>query len=124
MQKKINAPKNNIQTIQNNEEPKMPRDSIRSKNSKTNNGKNINSTHLPKVESSSSYQLLGNNNLDLKEQIQSNNFNYNLENIGNIGEQYLSNTNYNIIIPNMNDYDFNQQYNNYNNEISNNISYK
>ena len=102
----------------------MPRDSIRSKNSKTNNGKNINSTHLPKVESSSSYQLLGNNNLDLKEQIQSNNFNYNLENIGNIGEQYLSNTNYNIIIPNMNDYDFNQQYNNYNNEISNNISYK
>ena len=124
MQKKINAPKNNIQPILNNEEPKMPRDSIRSKNSKTNNGKNINSTHLPKVESSSSYQILGNNNLDLKEQIQSNNFNYNLENIGNIGEQYLSNTNYNIIIPNMNDYDFNQQYNNYNNEISNNISYK
>ena len=103
IQKKLNAPKNNIQTIQNNEEPKMPRDSIRSKNSQINNNKN--NTHLPKVENSSSYQLLGNNDLDLKEQIGNTNFNYNLE---NIGEQYLSNTNYNILIPNMKDYDFNQ----------------
>ena len=97
----------------------MPRDSIRSKNSQVN--RNNNNTHLPKVESGSSYQLLGNNNLDLKEQIGNTNFNYNLE---NIGEQYLSNTNYNIIMPNMNDYDFNQQYNKYNNEINNNINYK
>ena len=99
----MNVPiNNNI----NYEESKMPIDSIRQKNK-------IQNSHLPKMESSNSYQLLGNNQLNLKENILSGNFNTNMD----FGDNKLSNTNYNIFVPNMkNEIDYGQQqYIRYNN---------
>ena len=99
----------NIQLVQNNEEPKMPRDSIRQKN---NAQKNINN-HLPKIENSSSYQLLENNQINL--------MNGNFNNDINFGENKLSNTTYSIFEPNVNnEIDYVQQYNN---DINNNYGY-
>ena len=93
----------------NNEEPKLPRDSIRQKNKNQN-------TYLPKIESSNSYQLLGNNQINAKEKILSGNFNTNID----FGDNKLSNTGYSIFVPNMNnEIDYGQQqYNGYNNEIN------
>ena len=100
---------NNIQLVHNNEEPKMPRDSIRQKN---NAQKNINN-HLPKIENSSSYQLLENNQINL--------MNGNFNNDINFGENKLSNTTYSIFEPNVNnEIDYVQQYNN---DINNNYGY-
>ena len=101
----------------NNEEPKLPRDSIRQ------NNKNQN-TYLPKIESSNSYQLLGNNQINAKEKILSGNFNTNIDfednKLSNTGDNKLSNTGYSIFVPNMNnEIDYGQQqYNGYNNEIN------
>jgi hypothetical protein len=117
--KSMNIPNNNsnnIQIVQNQEEePKMPRDSIRQKN----NNKN---THLPKVESSNSYQLLGNNQINARENILSGNFNSDMD----FGENKLSNTNFEMFVPNMNnEINYGQQYNEYVNEIINNdLGYK
>ena len=117
--KSMNIPNNNsnnIQIVQNQEEePKMPRDSIRQKN----NNKN---THLPKVESSNSYQLLGNNQINARENILSGNFNSDMD----FGENKLSNTNFEMFVPNMNnEINYGQQYNEYDNEIINNdLGYK
>ena len=100
----MNIPINNNNI--NYEESKMPRDSIRQKNE-------IQNSHLPKMESSNSYQLLGNNQLNLKENTLSGNFNTNMD----FGDNKLSNTNYNIFVPNMkNEIDYGQQqYIRYNN---------
>ena len=117
--KSMNIPNNNsnnIQIVQNQEEePKMPRDSIRQKN----NNKN---THLPKVESSNSYQLLGNNQINARENILSGNFNSDMD----FGDNKLSNTNFEMFVPNKNnEIDYGQQYNEYDNEIINNdLGYK
>ena len=93
----------------------MPRDSIRQKN----NNKN---THLPKVESSNSYQLLGNNQINARENILSGNFNSDMD----FGDNKLSNTNFEMFVPNKNnEIDYGQQYNEYDNEIINNdLGYK
>ena len=69
---------------------------------------------MPKIESGSSYQLLGKGLIGLNEGM---NTNYN-----NI--EYLSNSNYNINEPNMKDIGYNKNYNLFNNEINNNIGYK
>ena len=109
-QKKNMIPKNPVSTnispnnIQNNyfiEQPNSPRDSIRSKNSKNDLNQNVINNHLPKVESSSSYQLLGQNYMNLNGEINQN-YNNNYD--------FLSNTNYNINTQNINDIRFNQQY--------------
>ena len=109
-QKKNMIPKNPVSSnispnnIQNNyfiEQPKSPRDSIRSKNSKNDLNQNVINNHLPKVESSNSYQLLGQNYMNLNGEINQN-YNNNYD--------FLSNTNYNINTQNVNDIRFNQQY--------------
>ena len=90
--------------------PKIPTDTLRSKKGKNElNDNNINKD-LPKVESGSSYQLLGKDQLNLNEQIIDN---YN----NNVGDN-------NIFEPNLNDIDYNHQYNLFNNDINNNIGYK
>jgi hypothetical protein len=108
--KSLNIPfNNNIQIVQNNEEAKIPRDSMRQKNYSQNNINN----HLPKIENSSSYQLLENNQINL--------INGNFNNDINFGENKLSNTTYNIFDPNMNnEIDYVQQYNN---DMNNNFGY-
>ena len=109
-QKKNMIPKNPVSSnispnnIQNNyfiEQPKSPRDSTRSKNSKNDLNQNVINNHLPKVESSNSYQLLGQNYMNLNGEINQN-YNNNYD--------FLSNTNYNINTQNINDIRFNQQY--------------
>ena len=62
---------------------------------------NVINNHLPKVESSNSYQLLGQNYMNLNGEINQN-YNNNYD--------FLSNTNYNINTQNINDIRFNQQY--------------
>ena len=71
---------------------------------------------MPKIESSNSYQLLGNNQINAKEKILSGNFNTNID----FGDNKLSNTGYSIFAPNINnEIDYGQQkYNGYNNEIN------
>ena len=111
----LNNPQNNIQNNPYDEVPKIPRDSIRSKKSQIDsNQSNLNNNYLPKIESGSSYQLLGKGLIGLNEGM---NTNYN-----NI--EYLSNSNYNINEPNMKDIGYNKNYNLFNNEINNNIGYK
>ena len=76
----------------------------------------VKKTYLPKIESSNSYQLLGNNQINAKEKILSGNFNTNID----FEDNKLSNTGYSIFVPNMNnEIDYGQQqYNGYNNEIN------
>ena len=106
-QKKNTIPKNPASSnlLQNNihnnyfiEQTNGPRDSMRSKNSKMEQNQNVIYSHLPKVESGSSYQLLGNNYMNLNGDINQNYNNY----------DFLSNTNYNINTQNINDIRYNQ----------------
>ena len=106
-QKKNTIPKNPASSnlLQNNihnnyfiEQTNGPRDSMRSKNSKMDQNQNVIYSHLPKVESGSSYQLLGNNYMNLNGDINQNYNNY----------DFLSNTNYNINTQNINDIRYNQ----------------
>ena len=106
-QKKNTIPKNPASSnlVQNNihnnyfiEQTNGPRDSMRSKNSKMDQNQNVIYSHLPKVESGSSYQLLGNNYMNLNGDINQNYNNY----------DFLSNTNYNINTQNINDIRYNQ----------------
>ena len=71
---------------------------MRSKNSKMDQNQNVIYSHLPKVESGSSYQLLRNNYMNLNGDINQNYNNY----------DFLSNTNYNINTQNINDIRNNQ----------------
>ena len=109
-----NIPQNINQNNIFDEIPKIPRDSKRSKkNMNIPEQNNLNNNHLPKVESGSSYQLLEKGLINLNEGM---NTNYN-------NMEFLSNTNYNINSPNLNDIGYNQQYSLFNNE-NNNIEYK
>ena len=80
---------------------------MRSKNSKMDQNQNVIYSHLPKVESGSSYQLLGNNYMNLNGDINQNYDNY----------DFLSNTNYNINTQNINDIRNNQWYTWFNHKI-------
>ena len=113
--KPTNIPNNNYMKNPFDEIPKMPRDSKRSNQGQNDSKQNSN---LPKVESGSSYQLLGKGILNLND---GTDINYN--NIDIYENKNYTNTNYEIYAPNMNDIGYNQQYNIFDNEI-NNIGYK
>ena len=113
--KPTNIPNNNYMKNPFDEIPKMPRDSKRSNQGQNDSKQNSN---LPKVESGSSYQLLGKGILNLND---GTDINYN--NIDIYENKNYTNTNYETYAPNMNDIGYNQQYNIFDNEI-NNIGYK
>ena len=87
--------------------PKSPRDSKRSKNSEN---------QMSKIEGTSSYQLVGDTIYLGQQQIMNNNYNSNLDYLGN---NHLSNTQYNVLGPNMNNYGYNEFYKTYQNENNN-----
>ena len=97
------------QLNQNDELPKSPRDSKRSKNSEN---------QMSKIEGTSSYQLVGDTVYLGQQQIMNNNYNSNLDYLGN---NHLSNTQYNVLAPNMNNYGYNEFYKTYQNENNNNF---
>ena len=95
------------QLNQNDALPKSPRDSKRSKNSEN---------QMSKIEGTSSYQLVGDTIYLGQQQIMNNNYNSNLDYLGN---NHLSNTQYNVLAPNMNNYGYNEFYKTYQNENNN-----
>ena len=97
------------QLNQNDALPKSPRDSKRSKNSEN---------QMSKIEGTSSYQLVGDTVYLGQQQIMNNNYNSNLDYLGN---NHLSNTQYNVLAPNMNNYGYNEFYKTYQNENNNNF---
>ena len=97
------------QLNQNDALPKSPRDSKRSKNSEN---------QMSKIEGTSSYQLVGDTVYLGQQQIMNNNYNSNLDYLGN---NHLSNTQYNLLAPNMNNYGYNEFYKTYQNENNNNF---
>ena len=97
------------QLNQNDALPKSPRDSKRSKNSEN---------QMSKIEGTSSYQLVGDTVYLGQQQIMNNNYNSNLDYLGN---NHLSNTQYNVMAPNMNNYGYNEFYKTYQNENNNNF---
>ena len=97
------------QLNQNDALPKSPRDSKRSKNSEN---------QMSKIEGTSSYQLVGDTIYLGQQQIMNNNYNSNLDYLGN---NHLSNTQYNVLAPNMNNYGYNEFYKTYQNENNNNF---
>ena len=97
------------QLNQNDELSKSPRDSKRSKNSEN---------QMSKIEGTSSYQLVGDTIYLGQQQIMNNNYNSNLDYLGN---NHLSNTQYNVLAPNMNNYGYNEFYKTYQNENNNNF---
>ena len=97
------------QLNQNDALPKSPRDSKRSKNSEN---------QMSKIEGTSSYQLVGDTIYLGQQQIMNNNYNNNLDYLGN---NHLSNTQYNVLAPNMNNYGYNEFYKTYQNENNNNF---
>ena len=97
------------QLNQNDALPKSPRDSKRSKNSEN---------QMSKIEGTSSYQLAGDTIYLGQQQIMNNNYNSNLDYLGN---NHLSNTQYNVLAPNMNNYGYNEFYKTYQNENNNNF---
>ena len=97
------------QLNQNDALPKSPRDSKRSKNSEN---------QMSKIEGTSSYQLVGDTIYLGQQQIMNNNYNSNLDYLGN---NHLSNTQYNVMAPNMNNYGYNEFYKTYQNENNNNF---
>ena len=97
------------QLNQNDVLPKSPRDSKRSKNSEN---------QMSKIEGTSSYQLVGDTIYLGQQQIMNNNYNSNLDYLGN---NHLSNTQYNVLAPNMNNYGYNEFYKTYQNENNNNF---
>ena len=97
------------QLNQNDALPKSPRDSKRSKNSEN---------QMSKIEGTSSYQLVGDTVYLGQQQIMNNNYNSNLDYLGN---NHLSNTQYNVLAPNINNYGYNEFYKTYQNENNNNF---
>ena len=97
------------QLNQNDALPKSPRDSKRSKNSEN---------QMSKIEGTSSYQLVGDTVYLGQQQIMNNNYNSNLDYLGN---NHLSNTQYNVLAPNMNNYGYNEFYKTYQSENNNNF---
>ena len=97
------------QLNQNDALPKSPRDSKRSKNSEN---------QMSKIEGTSSYQLVGDTIYLGQQQIMNNNYNSNLDYLGN---NHLSNTQYNVLAPNINNYGYNEFYKTYQNENNNNF---
>ena len=97
------------QLNQNDALPKSPRDSKRSKNSEN---------QMSKIEGTSSYQLVGDTIYLGQQQIMNNNYNSNLDYLGN---NHLSNTQYNVLAPNMNNYGYNEFYKTYQSENNNNF---
>ena len=97
------------QLNQNDALPKSPRDSKRSKNSEN---------QMSKIEGTSSYQLVGDTIYLGQQQIMNNNYNSNLDYLGN---NHLSNTQYNVLAPNMNNFGYNEFYKTYQNENNNNF---
>ena len=97
------------QLNQNDALPKSPRDSKRFKNSEN---------QMSKIEGTSSYQLVGDTIYLGQQQIMNNNYNSNLDYLGN---NHLSNTQYNVLAPNMNNYGYNEFYKTYQNENNNNF---
>ena len=97
------------QLNQNDALPKSPRDSKRSKNSEN---------QMSKIEGTSSYQLVGDTVYLGQQQIMNNNYNSNLDYLGN---NHLSNTQYNVLAPNVNNYGYNEFYKTYQNENNNNF---
>ena len=104
-----NISQNYNQLNQNDALPKSPRDSKRSKNSEN---------QMSKIEGTSSYQLVGDTVYLGQQQIMNNNYNSNLDYLGN---NHLSNTQYNVMAPNMNNYGYNEFYKTYQNENNNNF---
>ena len=104
-----NISQNYNQLNQNDALPKSPRDSKRSKNSEN---------QMSKIEGTSSYQLVGDTVYLGQQQIMNNNYNSNLDYLGN---NHLSNTQYNVLAPNMNNYGYNEFYKTYQNENNNNF---
>ena len=104
-----NISQNYNQLNQNDALPKSPRDSKRSKNSEN---------QMSKIEGTSSYQLVGDTIYLGQQQIMNNNYNSNLDYLGN---NHLSNTQYNVLAPNMNNYGYNEFYKTYQNENNNNF---
>ena len=104
-----NISQNYNQLNQNDALPKSPRDSKRSKNSEN---------QMSKIEGTSSYQLVGDTIYLGQQQIMNNNYNSNLDYLGN---NHLSNTQYNVMAPNMNNYGYNEFYKTYQNENNNNF---
>ena len=104
-----NISQNYNQLNQNDALPKSPRDSKRSKNSEN---------QMSKIEGTSSYQLVGDTIYLGQQQIMNNNYNSNLDYLGN---NHLSNTQYNVLTPNMNNYGYNEFYKTYQNENNNNF---
>ena len=97
------------QLNQNDALPKSPRDSKRSKNSEN---------QMSKIEGTSSYQLVGDTIYLGQQQIMNNKYNSNLD---YLGKNHLSNTQYNVLAPNMNNYGYNEFYKTYQNENNNNF---
>ena len=97
------------QLNQNDALPKSPRDSKRSKNSEN---------QMSKIEGTSSYQLVGDTIYLGQQQIMNNKYNSNLD---YLGKNHLSNTQYNVMAPNMNNYGYNEFYKTYQNENNNNF---
>ena len=97
------------QLNQNDALPKSPRDSKRFKNSEN---------QMSKIEGTSSYQLVGDTVYLGQQQIMNNNYNSNLDYLGN---NHLSNTQYNVLAPNINNYGYNEFYKTYQNENNNNF---